>query len=203
MLPPKDTFYSRFNMKGISDQDYEHAQQVWNTMEKKTLACDHDTYLKADVLLLADVFETFRNTCLKSYISDPAHFYTAPGLPLLKTAAGYCEHEKTRKECEVCPDEFRLELLTDIHMLLMVEKGIRGRITQAVKRYTKANNKYMKDLYNPDGKSICLQYLDTNNLYGWAMVQNLPTHRFLWKKAEDFTPEKKDELVKKTREDTS
>ena len=67
-------------------------------------------------------------------------------------------------------------------MLLMVEKGIRGGITQAVKRYAKANNKYMKDLYNPDEESIYLQYVDANNLYGWAMVQNLPTHRFLWKK---------------------
>ena len=89
-LPPKDAFYSRLNMKGISDQDYEHAQQVWNTMEKKTLACDHDTYLKPDVLLLADVFETFRNTYLKNYGLDPAHFYTTPGLAwqaLLKTAA--------------------------------------------------------------------------------------------------------------------
>ena len=61
-LPPKDAFYSRLNMKGISDQDYEHAQQVWNIMEKKTLGCHHDTYLKTDVLLLTDMFETFRNT---------------------------------------------------------------------------------------------------------------------------------------------
>ena len=59
------------------------------------------------------------------------------------------------------------------HSLLMVEKGIQAGITQ---RYVKANNKYMKDLYNPDEKSICLQYLDASNLYGWAMVQNLPTH---------------------------
>ena len=131
---------------------------------------------------------------------DPAYFYTAPGLTwqaLLKAAAEYCEHEKRRKGCELCPDELRLELLTDIDMLLMVEKGIRGGITQAVKRYAKANNKYMKDFYNPDEESIYLQYLAANNLYGWAMVQNLPTHGFLWKDAEDFTPEKIDELVKK------
>ena len=68
-------------------------------------------------------------------------------------------------------------------MLLIVEKGIRGGITQAVKCYAKANNKYMKDLCNPDEESIYLQYLDTNNLYGWVMVQNLPTNGFLWKDA--------------------
>ena len=82
-------------------------------------------------------------------------------------------------------------------MLLMVEKGIRGGISQAVKRYAKANNKYMKDLYNPDELSTYLQYVDANNLYGWAMINNLPTHRFRWKNGEDFTPEKIDELVKK------
>ena len=120
-------------MKGISNQDHEHAQQVWNTMKKKkTLGCYHDTYLKTDVLLLADVFETFRVTCLKNYKLDPAHFYTAPRLAwqaLLKTNAECCEHEKRRKGCELCPNEFRLELLTDIGMLLMVEKGILGGIT--------------------------------------------------------------------------
>ena len=84
-------------------------------------------------------------------------------------------------------------------MLLMVENGIRGGITKAVKRYAKSNNKYMKDLYNPDEKGIYLQYLDANNLYGWATVQNLPTHEFKWKKAGDFTPEKIDELVKKDK----
>ena len=61
-LPPKYAFYSRLNMKGISDQGYEHAQQVWNIMEKKILGCYHDTYLKTDNLLLPDVFKTFRNT---------------------------------------------------------------------------------------------------------------------------------------------
>ena len=201
-LPPKDSFYSRLNMKGISDQDYEHAQQVWNTIEKKALACYYDIFLKIDVLLLAEVFERFRNTCLKHYNLDSAHFYTAPGLAwqaLLKTAAEFCEHEKKCKDCESCPDEFRLELLKDIDMLLMAEKGIRGGITQAVKRYAKANNKYMRSLYNPNEKSICLQYLDANNLYGWAMVQDLPMHRFTWKEGEDFTPEKINKLVKKDK----
>ena len=97
----------------------------------------------------------------------------------------------------MCPDEFRLELLTDIDMLLMVEKGIRGGITQAVRRYAKANNKYMNDLYNPDGVSIFLQYVDIGNENGWSMINNLPTHGFKWKEGEDFTPEKIDELVKK------
>ena len=122
-LPPKNAFYSRLNMKGISDQDHEHVQQVWNIMEKRTLRCFHDTYLKIDVLLLADVFEAFRSKSLKNYKLDPAHFYTTPGLAwqaLIKTVAYYCEHEKRRKECELSPDKFRLELLTDIDMLLMV-----------------------------------------------------------------------------------
>ena len=104
-----------------------------------------------------------------------------------------------RKDCELCSDEFRLELRTDIDMLLMLGKGVQAEITQTVKRYVKANNKYMKDLHNPDEESIYLQYLDSNNLYGWAMIQKLLTHSFLWREAEDFTPEKKDELVKKEK----
>ena len=89
-LPPKDTFYSRLSMNGINDQDNEHAQQVWNTMERKALGCYHNNHLKTDVLLLADVFETFQNTSLKNYKLGPAYFYTAPGLAwqtLSKTAA--------------------------------------------------------------------------------------------------------------------
>ena len=104
-------------------------------MEKKTLGCYHDMNLKTDVLLLADVFEKFRDTCLQQYKLDPAHFYAAPGLAW-KAALKVTGIE--------------LELLTDIDMLLMFEKGIRGGITQAVKRYCKANNKYMDDLFKPE-----------------------------------------------------
>ena len=95
------------------------------------------------------------------------------------------------------PQRVRFELLTDIDMLLMFEKVIQGGITQAVKRYAKAINEYMNDLYCPDEESIYLQYLDSNNLYGWVVVQKLPTHGFLWKKVEDFASEKIDKPAKK------
>ena len=185
-LPAKEAFYSRLNMKGISDRDYEHAEQVWNTMREKTLGGYHDLYVKTDVLLLADVFETFRETCLEHYKLDPAHFYTAPGLTW-QAALKYTGQT--------------LELLTDVDMLLMFEKGIRGGISQAVHRYAKANNKYMGDLYASEEESSFLQYLDANNLYGWAMVQKLPTGKFKWMMddLEQFTAEKIAELVKKDK----
>ena len=153
-LPPKEAFYSKLNMEGISEKDYEHAQQVWNIMGEKTLESYHNVYLKTDVLLLADIFENFRETCLKHYQLDPAHFYTAPGLAWIAAL-------KLTK--------IKLELLTDLDMFLMFKKGIRGGITQAVQCYAEANNKYMGDLYNPEEESSYLHYLDANNLYGWAM----------------------------------
>ena len=92
-----------------------------------------------------------------------------------------------------------LELLTDIDMLLMVEKGIQGRITRAVKCYAKTNNKYMNGLHNPNEESRYLQYFDANNLYGWPIIEKLPTHSLLQKEAEDFNPPKIDEFVKRDR----
>ena len=84
-------------------------------------------------------------------------------------------------------------------MLLMVEKGILSGIMQAVKRYAKANNKYMNGLYNPDKMTIFLEYVDINNEQGWPMINKLPTHGFLWKMRKDFTTKKIDELVKKDK----
>ena len=139
-------------MSGISDEDYEHAKKVWSAFDMKNLGEYHDLYFKTDVILLSNVFETFRDTCLEYYKLDPAHFYTSPRLVW----------QACLKKTDV-----KLELLTGPDMLLMFERGIRGGITQAVHRYVKANNKYMGKKFNPKGKISFLQYLDANILYGW------------------------------------
>ncbi|XP_057292573.1 uncharacterized protein LOC130621288 [Hydractinia symbiolongicarpus] len=145
----------------------------------------HDIYLTTDVLLLVDVFETFGGVCLDNYKLDPAHFYSAPSWAW-KAALKYTG--------------IRLELLTDLHMLLMFEKCIRGGITQAVHRYAKANNKYMGDRYNQDEESSYMHYLDANNLYGWAMCQDLPTDGFKWvSNVEAFTARRFRKLVEDNR----
>ena len=163
-LPSKEAFYSKLLDQEISDEDYQHAIKVWNTFNCQTLQDYHDLYLKTDVLLLADVFENFRKTCLKHYKLDPCHYYTAPGL-----AWDACLKE-TKQE---------LQLLKDYDMLMMFEQGIRGGISHISKRYACANNKYMKD-FDELKPSTFIQYLDANNLYGWAMTQKLPTHGFKW-----------------------
>ena len=79
-LPLREAFYSRLNDEDISDENDTHAQKVWETFEMKNLEDYHNLYNRVDVLLLADVFESFRDICIKNYKLDPAHYYTAPGL---------------------------------------------------------------------------------------------------------------------------
>ena len=163
-FPSKESFYSNLNMENIDDIDYRHGNNVFKISKLKNLGEYHDLYVQSDTLLLADVFENFRNTCLKVYELDPAHFLSLPGL------AWQACLKKTN---------IKLELLTDYDMLLIVEEGIRGGICHAIHRYAKANNKYMKD-YDENKESSYIQYLDANNLYGWAMRQKLPVNGFKW-----------------------
>ena len=124
----------------------------------------HDLYLKSDILLLADVFENFRKTCLQYYKLDPCHYFTSPGLSwdaMLKMT------------------DIKLELMTNIDMFQFIEKGMRGGISYIANRYGKSNNKYMKT-YDEKAPSKYIMYLDANNLYGWAMSQYLPTGGFKW-----------------------
>ena len=169
-LPPKEAFHSILNDSDITEEDYKHAQNVWETFNMKTMRDYHDLYLKSDVLLLSDVFENFRDVCLDNYRLDPIFYYTAPGL-----AWDACL-KITKVE---------LELLHDYEMLMMVEKGIRGGVSMISTRYGKANNPYMKD-YDPDQPTKYISYLDANNLYGWAMCKPLPTKGFRWMEKEEL-----------------
>ena len=163
-LPSKESFYSNLNMEDIDDIDYRHGNNVFNRFKLNNLGDCHVLYVQSDTLLLADVFENFRDMCLKEYELDPAHFLSLPGL-----AWQACLKK----------NNIELELLTDYDMLLMVEKGIRGAVCHSIHRYAKANNKYMKN-YNNNEESSYIQYLNANNLYGWAMSKKLPVNGFKW-----------------------
>ena len=105
-LPNEEVFHNKLNKEGIIYEDYAHAQKVWEVFEIKNLGEYHDSYVQSDTLLLADVFKNFRDKCIEIYKLNPAHFFSSPGLVW----------QGCLKKTEV-----NLELLIDIHMLLMVE----------------------------------------------------------------------------------
>ena len=122
-LPTKDQFYSILNDQHITDDEYNHAKKVWKTFKIKTMGEYHDLYLGSDVLLLTDVFENFRKTCLQYYKLDPCHYFTSPGLSwdaMLKMT------------------NIKLELMTNIHMFQFIEKGMRGGVSYIANRYGNA-----------------------------------------------------------------
>ena len=165
-LLTKEQFYSILNDQHVANGEYDHARKVWKTFDIKTMGEYHDLYLKSEVLLLADVFESFRKTCLQYYKLDPCHYFTSPGLSwdaMLKMT------------------NIKLELMTNVDMFQFIETGMRGGVSYIVNRYGIANNKYMKEYdENAPAPSKYIMYLDANNLYGWAMSQYLPTGNFRW-----------------------
>ena len=188
-LPPKEAFnawldcgtvscsgeFHEMRPKGISDEDYEHAKKVWNALECKNLGDYTNVYCKIDTLQLADVFENFIGVCLEKYKLDPSHYITSAALAwdaILKVT------------------EVEIELLTDSDMYLFFEEGIRGGVSSAMKRYSKANNKYTND-YDPEEISKYIMYLDENALYTSALCKPLPLRGFGW-----LTPEEINEMMK-------
>ena len=119
---------------------------------------------KKNVLLLADVFEMFIDTCLKYYKLDPCHYFSSPGLSwdaMLKMIG------------------VKLKQISDIGMYLFIEKGLRGRISYVCKRDTEANSKHMKN-FDSTKPSKYITYFDESNLYGWGMSRYLPYGGFKW-----------------------
>ena len=162
-LPPKDCFYSTLNEQDITDEEYQHALDVWDKHTCNNLGDYHEVYLMSDVVLLADVFQNFRKMSMDYYGLDLANFYTSPGLSwsaLLK---------KTNAQ---------LDLLTDYGMYRFIEDGIRGGVCGPSVRHAKANNPYVE--HNPSEPTSYILYLDANNLYGLAMSQYLPVKDSEW-----------------------
>ena len=148
----------------ISSEDYLTCDKIWNKCNMKNMGDYHDHYLKKDVLLLADVFQKFLDTCLKFYKIDPCHYFSSSGLSwnaMLKMT-----HVKVEKN-------------PGIGMYLFIEKLLRGGISCIAKRHSKANNKYMKN-YDPAKPSLYISYLDLNNLHGCGMIDYLPYEGFKW-----------------------
>ena len=149
-LPSKLDFYSNLNMENIVDIDYILGNNVFKIFKLENLGDYHDLYVSSDTLSLADVFENFRDKCVKVYELDPTHFLSLPGL------AWQACLKKTNIE---------LELLTDYDKLLMVEEGIRGGICHSIHRYAKANNKYN---YNKSRTIIIMKSRHISNI--WTLI---------------------------------
>ncbi|XP_039276648.1 uncharacterized protein LOC120349807 [Nilaparvata lugens] len=152
LLPPKEAFFSKLVDRSVSNDDYEHAQTVWNQFSCRTLGEYSDLYLKTDVLLLADVFESFHDVCMKTYDLDCAHYFTSPGFSF-DVMLKYTKVE--------------LELLTDYDMYMFIERGIRGGMTNCIHRHAVANNAYTGAPIDPEKPTSYLLYTEANNLYGW------------------------------------
>ena len=165
-LPSKEKFYSLLTGKKISDKEYE----VWNKFERKTMKDYHYLYLKYGLLLLADVFEKFRNNSLKNYGLCPSHYLSAPAL-------NWGEMLNMTK--------VELELITDPDMYTFVEKGMRAAVSYISNRYSQANNKYLMS-YDLKQESKHIIYLDANNLYCYEVSKFFPTSRFKWIDPKEF-----------------
>lgn len=172
-LPEREQFYNDLTDEHITLTEYERAKSVWNLFECKTIGEYSDIYLQSDTLLLADIFENFRHTCINTYKLDPAHYYTFPGLSF-DACLRYTGVE--------------LELLTDPDMLHFFKNSVRGGVSTCICRKSIANNPFLShyDLTKPNKY---IMYLDATNLYGYAMSQYLPKSNFAWvsnEKIENF-----------------
>ncbi|XP_053206942.1 uncharacterized protein LOC128391119 [Panonychus citri] len=148
-LPCYEFFYNKMKRENIDRNVYDNMIALWNHFKIQNIGEFQDIYQKIDVVLLAAVFENFRNISYEQFKLDPPHFYSAPGL----TWAAALKSTKVK-----------IDLLSDIDMIMLFEKGIRGGISSASKRYEKANIPGTED-FQPDEEAKFITYLDVNNLF--------------------------------------
>ena len=127
-LPSDDKFYSKLACGGVRTDEYNHAKKLWDLFKIDNMGEYHDLYVRADTAQLSDVFENFRYLCLEIYGLDPTYFVSAPSLAF---------------EAMLKITKARIELFTDIDMVLMTQKAVRGGLTQVIKKHAIANNKYL------------------------------------------------------------
>jgi len=182
-LPPKEAFTSSLNDIPISDKDYAFAQRVWEEMKCETMKDYHDHYLVSDTLLLCDIFQHFRDLCIKFYELDPVLSYSLPGVSW---------------DAAMRKTGITLDLINTPEMHMVLERNVRGGVAKIVKRHAEANQPGLPN-YNPTKPQSHLLYLDcgmyiffiylfvylTVNLYGYCMLQNLGHSEF--KFLEDFS----------------
>ena len=162
-LPPREAFFNKLEGVECSEADYAHAQQVYADFQCESLKDYMQLYLLSDIRLLADVFQMFRNNSLNEYQLDPAYFVSAPQLAwnaLLKHI------------------NQSISLITDQEIYQMIQPNIRVGIFHASVRYARANNELIGSLYDPTKPTSYIMEVDTNNLYGWAMSQEMPDGKF-------------------------
>jgi hypothetical protein len=162
-LPEKDAFFNDLREEAISEKDYEHAQNVWQTFNIKNMGEYTDLYVLSDVLLLADVFEAFRESVHHNFQLDVCHYFSAPGVSF---------------DSMLLHSNVELELLVEIDSYQMFENALRGGVAMIAKRYSRANNRYIQDEFDETKPEKYLFYIDANGLYSRTMQEFLPTGGF-------------------------
>jgi len=164
-LPGKEAFFNDLTRTHISDEEYSFAKLVWDKFQCKTLADYLRVYLMSDVLLLADCFENFRDTCNRDYGLDPVRYFSL----------AHFSFDAFLKSSKIV-----LELFTEPNQYLFINSGIRGGLSMVSKRFSQAKNSYIFPHVNDDVDQTFIVYLDCNNLYGRCMMDYLPCGNFEW-----------------------
>jgi hypothetical protein len=163
--PPREAFYSALTNTNISQCEYERAQRIWSAHDCSNLGQFQDLYVAVDTLLLADVFERFRDVCMTQYGLDPAHYITI---------ASYA-HDACLKHTGIV-----ISLMTCPTMYSFIESNIRGGVAQVCLRRSLANNPLMLDSYNPEIERSYITYYDTNAMYAYAMSSCVAHGECVW-----------------------